>query len=499
MELKYDNGTTPQYNGNISNQVFTNSGSNTFTYAYDLLNRLTSGAATGMSEALSYDNMGNIVTLNRDGAGVSTYTYNGNRLSSISGSSVSTATNYAYDSNGNATTDGRNEVTLTYNHLNLPVTANKSGLALAYTYDAAGNKLTKVNSTTGITTHYLRGIQYTGSNIDFVQTEEGIARRSGSSYSYEYNLEDHLGNTRATFYRNPSSGNIEVLQRDDYYAFGKRKLGTPSNDNKYLYNGKELQDELGQYDYGARFYDPVIGRWIVVDPLAETYQDWSPYNYGLDDPIGKLDPNGMWVETAGGYSTNDKTEIAAFLKQQKSSQQSGGPEPKDKKAKESSFAQQLLDGTPFVGKGMSGGKKLMAGDYVGATADLGTASAELFTLGFGAGLNSFTDDLIGLFTKNVAKTGTSVLGKYPDYINLASEIGAKRFSIPTNIWNRMSASEQWAANQKFLDRIIARGDKIILSNPVKDVNKVSGAFRQELDYLIDKGYRLNSKGTQLTK
>jgi hypothetical protein len=98
-----------------------------------------------------------------------------------------------------------------------------------------------------------------------------------------------------------------------------------------------------------------------------------------------------------------------------------------------------------------------------------------------------------------AESGTTVLGKFPDYINLAGELGAKRFSIPTNIWNNMSAAEQWAANTKFLDRMIARGDKIILSNPVLDINKVTGAFRKELDYMIGKGYRLNSGGTQLIK
>ena len=63
----------------------------------------------------------------------------------------------------------------------------------------------------------------------------------------------------------------------------------------------------------------------------------------------------------------------------------------------------------------------------------------------------------------------------------------------------MTKAEQWAANQKFLDRMIRRGDDIILSNPVKNVNEVTGAFRQELDYLIQQGFRLSDDGTRLLR
>jgi hypothetical protein len=91
------------------------------------------------------------------------------------------------------------------------------------------------------------------------------------------------------------------------------------------------------------------------------------------------------------------------------------------------------------------------------------------------------------------------LGKYPDYINLASELNAKRFNIPTEIWRKMTPAEQWAANQKFLDRMITRGDNIVLSNKVTDINSVSGAFRKELDYLMGKGYRLSSDGGSIIK
>ncbi|MFD2581599.1 DUF6443 domain-containing protein [Pedobacter vanadiisoli] len=290
LELKYNDGTSPQFNGNISGQNYTNGTANTFSYTYDRLNRLTNAAAgNNLGEAISYDVMGNITSLTRDNFGTNNYTgYNGNRLTAISGF---TNSNYGYDANGNLTSDSQKNITLGYNFLNLPQTVIGSQ-NLTYTYNAAGKKLQKQAG--GTTTNYIDGIQYTNNSIDFIQTEEGLARRNGSSYSYEYNLSDHLGNVRVTFYQNPTTNQLEVLQRDDYYAFGLRKMGVPnSNTNKYLYNGKELQEELGQYDYGARFYDPVIGRWHVVDPLVELMQEnTSPYGYVLGNPIKLTDPDG---------------------------------------------------------------------------------------------------------------------------------------------------------------------------------------------------------------
>jgi RHS repeat-associated protein len=94
-----------------------------------------------------------------------------------------------------------------------------------------------------------------------------------------------------------------VLELNDYYPYGYliNDLSFSSNLsplNKYKFNGKELQTDLnwGVEDFGARHYDPVVPHWLQVDPLAEQYRRWTPFNFGDDNPVRFIDPDGM------GYS-----------------------------------------------------------------------------------------------------------------------------------------------------------------------------------------------------
>lgn len=321
MQLYYNTGSAKAYNGNIMYQYWGTPGSlgSNYSYSYDKLNRLTSGInSNGNHEQnIAYDQMGNLTALNRYTTSTLTdqlsYTYNNsNQLQSVTDATGSNTglpagtTSYTYDGNGNMLTQNNGTTntlnkTVTYNLLNLPQSVTVPNGTVTYTYDATGQKLRKLAVINGITTttEYIAGIQYKNSTtaIDFIKTEEGKAVPITTpyvGYDYTYYLGDNLGNTRVTF--DTKTGAAVSQQSDDYYPFGldiNSSVSSPKNE--YLYNKKELQEELSEYDYGARFYDPVIGRWNVIDPLAEKSRRWSPYNYVENNPITFIDPDGMYL------------------------------------------------------------------------------------------------------------------------------------------------------------------------------------------------------------
>ncbi|WP_081874014.1 RHS repeat domain-containing protein [Chryseobacterium sp. JM1] len=245
------------------------------------------------------------------------YAYEGNRLISVT-DAIPNFVGYVggemkYDENGNMTKNPDKEQEISYNFLNLPsvisIGTGRRSSFVNYMYRADGVKLRKDHNTSiGIvTTDYLDGFQYAPEPacllcppnlgvLQFVPTSEGYFDFIKNKYIYNY--ADHLGNTRVSYMK--GSSGIEVIAENNYYPFGLQHEGYnivgANPQYQYKYNGKELQTESGMYDYGARFYMADLGRWGVVDPLAEKMRRYSPYNYAFNNPIRFIDPDGRQAD-----------------------------------------------------------------------------------------------------------------------------------------------------------------------------------------------------------
>ena len=333
------------YNGNIA-ETFWKTGSDnlerSYGYQYDKLNRLTSAiyqksklTTNAYNENLWYDKNGNILYLNRNGdidcqIGtnvidnlVYTYPGNSNQLSKVVDNANNTSgfndanltgDDYRYDANGNMISDKNKNITsILYNQLNLPKKITfGTGNTIEYIYNASGQKLEKIvkEGATITNTNYLGGFQYKDNVLEFFPTSEGYVKNTNGTLSYVFQYKDHLGNIRLSFAKNPTTQILEIIEENNYYPFGlkhKGYNGYVATNNKYKYNGKELQDELGlgMYAMDMRQYDPAIGRWVVQDPVV--HLSVSPYVAFDNNPTIFSDPSGadsIYNSTTGQYVIN---------------------------------------------------------------------------------------------------------------------------------------------------------------------------------------------------
>ena len=238
-----------------------------------------------------------------------TYTLNGNQMIRVDDlvsigagndetdfkDAVKQANEYTYDANGNLTKDLNKGITgITYNCLNLPNAVTFSdGSTITYIYSADGTKLRTVHKIGSVTTttDYCGNVIYENNTAKLLLTGEGYI--SLSDKKYHYYLQDHQGNNRVVV---DKDGNVK--ETNHYYPFGGVFASTGSV-QPYKYNGKELDTKKGLnwYDYGAREYDAVLGRFTTMDPMAEKYYAVSPYTYCVNNPIKFVDPTGMLTES----------------------------------------------------------------------------------------------------------------------------------------------------------------------------------------------------------
>ena len=327
-----------------------------YQFAYDGLNRMASayyGEGYSLTanpnrynELPTYDKMGNIKTLQRQGKQDSgyglidnlTYAYTGNQLTKVTDAvngplyngafhfmdGANVATEYVYDKNGNLIKDyNKKIVDIQYNALNLPDALQfTNDNTTSYMYDAAGSKLSVTHqtavagvtipmtsvmtplATTNIlattTTDYCGNVIYENEAVSRILTEEGYITLAGTTPTYHYYLKDHQGNNRVVL---SQSGAVE--QVNHYYPFGGL-FGESANSatQPYKYNGKELDrmHGLDLFDYGARHYDATLGRWFAVDPMGEKYYNISPYVYVANNPIRFIDTDGKRIRIANNYA-----------------------------------------------------------------------------------------------------------------------------------------------------------------------------------------------------
>lgn len=252
----------------------------------------------------TYDPNGNIITIrdNRHTNYFQSFTYDGlNRLISATSPSYPDHTiTMTYDAVGNLT-----------QNFDSGKAANRAGQARAYDED---NRLTGVDA--GSTSTFVYDYQgarvkkisgasetiYVGKHFqitDGVPTKHifaggmRIATKDASSIYYYH--ADHLGSLRVA-----TDGDGAQVQTVNYYPFGEIRDNSGSVDLPYKFTGQEYDPETGLYYYGARFYDPALGRFITPDSIVQAPEDpqsLNRYAYCRNNPLAFVDPDGHWFWT----------------------------------------------------------------------------------------------------------------------------------------------------------------------------------------------------------
>ena len=328
-------GNTPKYNGGISAMSWSTDGSSNqwgYRFPYDLKSRLTSAQyltngnrTTHYDASYSYDSMGNITSLMRNGrqdggtygkVNQLTYGYDGNRLVSVSDAVASPTYNgffgffdgadqaveYSYNANGAMTMDlNRGISSIDYDLLGNIRKITLSGGTVDYVYSADGTRLRTVRSIRRGYTVLKDSTDYCG-NLILKNGAPYMYRFPGGYISFSdgvpsgchYYIEDYLGNVRMVV-----DSNNKKEQITHYYPYGGVIGGIALNAQlqPYKFGGNEFERTCGLdwYDIHARQYDPIVPSWNKIDPLAEEYYHMSPYIYCGGDPVNAIDADGEKV------------------------------------------------------------------------------------------------------------------------------------------------------------------------------------------------------------
>jgi RHS repeat-associated protein len=287
--LYYDNGNIKTITNNLAS-------TKTQTFTYDELDRIKSAQSTAYgTKSFDYDQIGNFT--NKEGVTFTPKSGLAHRINCIS-----TGRCYSYDFNGNTINDGVRSISYTYD--NMPRTINSS---INFTYDGNGTRTKKVRTTSPVTTTVYIDKLFecvNGACAKYIFAgDDRIALKSATKIlSYH---QDHLGSTA-------SVTDAFGYKVDDisYNPFGTLQAETGSEPVNHKFTGQELDSETGLYNYNARLYDQVVGRFVTADtiiPDPANPQSLNRYSYVLNNPINLVDPTGnssidFELNYSGGYN-----------------------------------------------------------------------------------------------------------------------------------------------------------------------------------------------------
>jgi RHS repeat-associated protein len=274
--------------------------------------------------------------------------------------------NYDYDAAGNLTQDLQEGISnIEWNVQNKIETVNKTnGEKIEYAYDAAGKRIMKklinADGTTASYTYYVYDgngqlvTLYTADANNVINAKEYSMLAGGKIGTYQtdatanpfrkrtlgkryYELKDHLGNVRVVIKdiknstinsssKKPEKYSVALASLTDYYAYGMDMPGRSYNSTEYRYGYQDKERDTehnNNYNFDARILDPRIGRWLSMDPLSNKFPGISPFASMGNDPVNRIDPDGMadanaqeasvcTVSDGNGNGTPDHLENAAY-------------------------------------------------------------------------------------------------------------------------------------------------------------------------------------------
>jgi len=262
--------------------------SQTESYNYDGLDRLTSASSTSWSHTYLYDKVGNRTAID-------SVTFAINSVNQVT--ALNDGTSFTYDANGNRVekSKGIDTWTYTYDYANRLTKVEKNETTLGdYIYDGDGRRI-QVTENSKTTTYIYSGLnilyeENTTRAAVYIYGPTGrLAKRTtidNESETYYYHT-DHLGSTRLV-----TDESKTIVTDATYEPFSESVV---TGEESYLFTGKE-EDTTGLYYYGARYYDPETGRFITQDPLPGKKaipQSLNRYTYCINNPMKFIDPAGL--------------------------------------------------------------------------------------------------------------------------------------------------------------------------------------------------------------